>query len=47
MEIYLLFSGNMETKSKVLCPRQVLKTADERMYQDKEIYYQDHPEIKR
>ena len=27
--------------------RTALKTADERMYQDKETYYQDHPEIKR
>ena len=27
--------------------RAALKTADERMYRDKETYYQDHPEIKR
>lgn len=27
--------------------RSALKTADERMYRDKENYYQDHPELKR
>ena len=27
--------------------RDALKKADERMYQDKEAYYQNHPEMKR